>query len=106
MLIPQNSDSTVTSYLVRYDRIDPEWDEHLTSGNEKITYSNKNEIILKEMAVGGTFRIEVKVKTTDGSSAYLVPTIASALMLKTEQGKKNNEMFIYQLHLQIFALRL
>ena len=39
---------------------------------------------MKEMAIGGTFRIEVRVKTTGGSSAYLVPTIASAPMLKTE----------------------
>merc|ERR1711937_672274 len=47
-------------------------------------YSNNNEIILKDMAAGGTFRIEVRVKTTDGSSAYSVPTIASTPLNKTE----------------------
>ena len=36
------------------------------------------------MAAGGTFRIEVRVKTTDGSSAYSVPTIASTPLIKTE----------------------
>ena len=84
MLIQQNTDSTVTSYLVRYDRMDPECDEPLKTGNEKITYSNNNEIALKDMAAGGTFRIEVMVKSNDGSSAYSVPTIASTPMIKTE----------------------
>merc|ERR1712012_1480469 len=76
--------STVTSYSVRYKRIDPKSGEPLTTGNEKNTYTNKNEIILKNMAAGGTYSIEVKVDTTYGSSVYSDPTIESTPMLKTE----------------------
>jgi len=76
--------STVTSYLVRYNRIDPKCDEPLTTGNEKIAYSNNNQIILEDMAAGGTYRIEVKVETTDGCSAYSASKFASIPMKKTE----------------------
>merc|ERR1712012_1170487 len=76
--------STVTSYLVRYKRIDPKCDEPLTTGNEKIAYSNNNQIILEDMAAGGTYRIEVKVETTDGCSAYSASKIANIPMNKTE----------------------
>ena len=101
MLTHQNTDSSVTFYLVRYNRIDPKWDEPLTTGNEKITYKNNNVIILKDMAAGGTFRIEVKIKTTDGSSAYSVPTIASTPMIKTELGQ-----FHDSINLPVFENRM
>merc|ERR1712018_703496 len=68
----------------RYKRIDPKSGEPLTTGNGKNTYTNKNEIILKNMAAGGTYSIEVKVDTTYGSSVYSDPTVESTPMLKTE----------------------
>merc|ERR1712018_633156 len=68
----------------RYKRIDPKSGEPLTTGNGKNTYTNKNEIILKNMAAGGTYSIEVKVDTTYGSSVYSDPTIASTPTKKTE----------------------
>ena len=74
----------VTSYLVRYDRIDPESGKPLIPGGEKTAYTSNNEIILKDMAAGGTFRMEVKVTTTDGSSTYSASTISSTPIIKTE----------------------
>merc|ERR1712012_1455820 len=76
--------STVTSYYVRYSRIDPKCGEPLTTGHEKIAYSNNNQIILEDMAAGGTYQIEVKVETTDGCSAYSASKFASIPMKKTE----------------------
>merc|ERR1712018_255190 len=76
--------STVTSYSGRYNRIDPKSGEPLTTGNEKYANTNKNNIILKDMAAGGTYHIKVKVETTNGSSAYSAPATASAPMIKTE----------------------
>jgi len=63
---------------------DPKSGEPLIIGDETISYAEKNEIILKDLAAGGTFRIQVAVDTTDGSTELSAATLATTPMIETE----------------------
>ena len=76
--------SKITSYKVRYERVDPKSAEPLIIGDETITFAETNEMILKDLAAGGTFRIQVAVITTDGSSELSAATLATTPMIETE----------------------
>ena len=76
--------SKITTYIVKYDRVDPITEEPLVIGSEKTSYAETNEIILKDLAAGGTFRIQVAVTTTDGTSEFSAATLCNTPIIKTE----------------------
>ena len=80
--------SKIKYYSVKYDRVDPENSEKpLAPGTEETVEMVINEITLKDLAAGGTYRLNVAVTTTDGMSEYSAATLYDVPMNKTEQEK-------------------
>ena len=80
--------SKIKYYSVKYDRVDPENSEKpLAPGTEETVETVINEITLKDLAAGGTYRLNVAVTTTDGMSEYSAATLYDVPMNKTELEK-------------------
>ena len=82
-----NSDSRFLSYIIKYDRVDPNTAQPLTLGNEVTAHSEKTEIVLKDLASGGTYRIQVAVTTTVGTNSYSAATLFTTDMNESELDK-------------------
>ena len=76
--------SNILSYTIQYERIDPLSGNPLIVGNTRTQVSVSNEIILRDLAAGGTYQIKVKSKTTNGESVYSPATIAATPIKQTE----------------------
>merc|ERR1712038_1483390 len=76
--------SSIESYTIQYERIDPLSGDPLIVGNTKTQFSVANEVILRDLAAGGTYQIKVKIKTSTGESMYSPAAIASTPIMQTE----------------------
>ena len=77
--------SKIKYYSIKYDRVDPENPEKpLTPGTEETVEAVTNEVTLKDLAAGGTYRVNVAVTTTDGMSMYSAAALFAIPMNKTE----------------------
>ena len=94
----------ITSYTVKYDRVDPKTAEPLTPGTEKTAYSDKNELVIKDLAAGGTYRIQVAVDTKVGTSVYSAGTISSTEMGEMELDKFRDSLNLGSMEGNIRAL--
>jgi len=75
-------DAYISNYVILYERIDPHSLESLSVA--KTQFSGSNEITLQGLAAGATYKVQVKIRTTEGESEYSAEKIASTPMVQTE----------------------